>query len=67
MKPVDLSTGRPCGAFDEPGHYVLKGYLITLPDGYECRMAPDKTRADLYAAANHGTVEPLFVRRELPR
>ena len=64
MQPIDSTTGLPCGAPVHTGMVdVLKGYLVTLPDGYECRMGPDKTRADLYAAANHGTIEPLFVRR----
>ena len=64
MQPIDANTGRPSGStVHTAGVDVIKGYLVTLPDGYECRMAPDKTRADLYAAANHGTVEPLFVRR----
>lgn len=42
---------------------VVVGYLVTLPDGHECRLGPDRTRADLYAARNHGVVEEMFVRR----
>jgi hypothetical protein len=42
---------------------VIVGYLVTLPDGYECRMPADKTRAELYAAKNHATIEPMYVRR----
>ena len=42
---------------------VVKGYLVTHPDGYEARLGPDLTRAEIYAAQQHGTLEPLFVRR----
>lgn len=42
---------------------VLVGYLVTHPDGYQVRLAPDRTRAELYAARQHATLEPMFVRR----
>lgn len=42
---------------------VVVGYLVTLPGGHECRLGPDRTRADLYAARNHGVVEEMYVRR----
>jgi hypothetical protein len=42
---------------------LVKGYLVTMRDGHECRLGPDKTRAELYAAQNHALVEPLFVSR----
>lgn len=45
---------------------VLVGYLVTHADGYEARIGPDRTRADLYAERNHATVEPMFVRRAAP-
>lgn len=42
---------------------LLVGYLVTHADGYEARIGPDKTRAELYAARNHATIEPMFVKR----
>lgn len=42
---------------------VLVGYLVTHADGYEARVGPDRTRAELYAARNHATIEPIYVRR----
>lgn len=54
----------PATAEAAQGHLVIVGYLVTLPDGYECRLGPDETRARLYAARNHsGKVEPMYVRR----
>lgn len=50
------------GANDSAGE-VLVGYLVTHADGYEARLGPDRTRADLYAARNRATIEPMFVRR----
>jgi hypothetical protein len=42
---------------------IVVGYLVTLPDGHECRMPADKTRVELYAAKNHATIEPIYVKR----
>jgi hypothetical protein len=42
---------------------VIKGWLVTLPDGHECRLGPDETRARNYAAQNHATLEPMYVQR----
>lgn len=50
------------GANDSAGE-VLVGYLVTHADGYEARIGPDRTRAELYAARNRATIEPMFVRR----
>lgn len=44
---------------------VLVGWLVTLPDGFETRMGPDKARATHYAAQQHATMEPMFVFRPL--
>lgn len=55
------SPDAPDGTID-----VLVGYLVTHADGYEARIGPDRTRADLYAARNRATLEPMFVRREVP-
>ncbi len=64
MIPVDLTTGLQCGQEPRDGTVeVVVGYLVTLPDGHECRMPPDKTRAELYAAKNHATIEPMYVKR----
>ena len=66
MKPVDLTTGLPCGIDtpEIPGTVeVLVGYLVTFPDGHECRLGPDRTRAEIYAAKQHATLEPTFVIR----
>lgn len=46
---------------------VLVGYLVTHPDGYEARLGPDRTRAELYAARNRAMLEPMFVRRPAAR
>jgi hypothetical protein len=54
----------PAVAEAGPRRLVVVGYLVTLPDGYECRLGPDETRARLYAARNHsGKVEPMYVLR----
>jgi hypothetical protein len=42
---------------------IIVGYLVTLPDGYECRLGPDYTRALHYAAQQHGKIEAMFVER----
>ena len=44
---------------------VIVGYLVTHADGYEARVGPDRTRAELYAARNHATLEPMYVRRPI--
>jgi hypothetical protein len=49
------------------GQPVLVGWLVTLPGGHECRLGPDKARADHYAAQQHGTIEAMFVWREAGR
>ena len=46
---------------------VLVGYLVTHADGYEARIGPDRMRAELYAARNRATIEPMFVRRHAAR
>lgn len=64
MIPVDTTTGLQSGLEVHTGTLdVLVGYLVTHADGFECRLAPDKARAELYAARNHATLEPMFVRR----
>lgn len=45
---------------------IVVGYLVTHADGYEVRLDKDRTRADLYAARNHATIEPMYVKRPLP-
>jgi hypothetical protein len=64
--PVDLTTGQACGS--EPNYgdtvgLVLVGYLVTHHDGFQARLGPDKTRAELYAVRNHATLEALYVQR----
>lgn len=54
------------GANDSAGD-VLVGYLVTHADGYEARLGPDRTRAELYAARNRAMLEPMFVRRPAAR
>lgn len=64
---ADVGTPAIAGAEAAQGQLVIVGYLVTLPDGYECRLGPDETRARLYAARNHsGKVEPMYVRRAAP-
>ena len=43
---------------------IVKGYLVTLRDGHECVLRNDKAHAELYAAQNHSTAEPMYVRRQ---
>lgn len=45
---------------------VVVGFLIPHADGYQVRIGPDRTRAELYAARNHATLEPMYVRRCAP-
>ena len=54
------------GANDSAGE-VLVSYLVTHADGYEARLGPDRTRAELYAARTRATIEPMFVRRHAAR
>lgn len=62
--PRDVLTGLQSGPPAAVGPAdVLVGYLVTLADGYQVRFEADRTRAALYAARNHGTIEPMFVRR----
>jgi hypothetical protein len=51
-----------------PAVEVVVGYLVTLPDGHECRLGPDRTRAEVYATQNRAAlIEPIYVkRRSLP-
>lgn len=65
--PIDTATGLQAGSPVHDGTIdVLVGYLVTHQDGYQARIGPDRTRADLYAARNHATVEAMYVRREVP-
>ena len=66
--PIDSATGLQSGQEPHTGATeVLVGYLITHGDGFEARLGPDRTRAELYAAKSHATLEPMFVRRNAPR
>lgn len=63
--PIDPATGLQAG---DPVHIgkalVVKGWLVTLPDGHETRLGPDETRARLYAVQQRAVrVEALFVMR----
>lgn len=61
---IDTTTGLRSGGPVHTGTVeVVVGWLVTLADGHECRLGPDETRAKLYAAQQHGTAEPMFVRR----
>lgn len=65
--PIDTATGLQSGGEVHTGQVeVLVGYLVTHADGYEARVGPDRTRAELYAARNHATLEPMYVRRARP-
>jgi hypothetical protein len=62
--PIDTVTGLQAGGEVHDGaRAVVVGYLVTHGDGYQARMGPDKARAELYAARNHATLEPMYVRR----
>ena len=64
MIPIDTATGLQSGSPVHTGQVdVLVGYLVTHADGYQVRIGPDRTRAELYAARNHATLEPMYVRR----
>lgn len=64
MIPIDTTTGLQDGPAPHGGLVeVVVGYLITHADGFEARLAPDRTRAELYAVRNHATIEAMFVRR----
>ena len=41
----------------------IVGYLVTHANGFEARLGPDRTNAELYAARNRGTLEPMYVLR----
>jgi hypothetical protein len=63
--PIDTATGRQGGSEVHRDRVpVLKGWLVTLPDGFERQMGPNKELADRYARQQRGTLEALFVFRE---
>lgn len=62
MDPGRIVSAQPI----DTGIEVVVGYLVTHPDGYEARLGPDETLAQLYAARNRGRIEPMFVRRSAP-
>jgi len=64
-RPIDTTTGLQCGPDVFDGSVlVVKGWLVTLPDGFECRLGPDETRAQNYAVQQRATsIEPMYVRR----
>lgn len=67
MIPIDTATGRQAGSEVHTGLVdVLVGYLVTHADGYQVRIGPDRTRAEMYAVRNHATLEPMYVRRCAP-
>jgi hypothetical protein len=64
-----ISSGEVLGVNDHMPNTidVIVGYLITLPDGFQCRLGPDLTRAQNYATQQHArSLEPMFVRRSRP-
>jgi hypothetical protein len=64
MMPRDTATGLQDGSAAHADRVpVLVGWLVTLPNGFETRMGPDKARADHYAAQQHGIIEAMFVWR----
>ena len=63
-RPIDTTTGLQAGGQVHTGTVeVVVGWLVTLADGHECRLGPDDTPARIYAAQQHGTAEPMYVRR----
>jgi hypothetical protein len=66
MKPVDLSTGLPCGTETRDNVPVLVGWLATHADGTQARLGLDRAKANHYAATHHATLEAMFVWRDLP-
>lgn len=65
MNPIDTSTGLQAGSPVHGGHVeVVVGYLVTLPNGYACRLGPDLGRAQHYAAEQRAvSLETMYVRR----
>lgn len=66
--PIDTTTGLQSGGAVRTGPVeVLVGYLVTHADGFEARLAADRTRAENYVMQHHGTkLEPMYVRRPGP-
>ena len=49
-------------------HEAVVGYLVTLPNGYACRLGPDLGRAQHYAAEQRAvSIEVMYVRRDGPQ
>ena len=62
MIPIDTATGLQAGSPVHTGAVdVLVGYLATHANGYAARLGPDRARAELYAAQQRATLEPMFV------
>ena len=54
------------GLTDNQEADVVVGYLVTLPDGFECRLGPDLTRAQNYAVQQRALrIEAMVVRRKI--
>lgn len=66
--PIDTATGAQSSSpvhFAAAGDDVIVGYLVTLPDGFTCRLGPDKTRAMMYYANQRAmSIEAMYVKRE---
>ena len=65
MKPIDLTTGLPCGTEVKHRVPVLCGWLATHTDGTQARLGLDKAKADHYASTHHATLEGMYVFRPL--
>jgi len=63
--PIDTATGQRSGNDVHLDYIeVVVGYHVTLPDGFVCRMAPDRTRAENYAIQQRAVLlEPMYVKR----
>jgi hypothetical protein len=64
-----IFSGEVLGVIDHMPNTidVIVGYLITLADGFQCRLGPDLARAQNYATQQHArSLEPMFVRRFKP-
>jgi hypothetical protein len=64
MHPIDTATGEQAGCAPNDMTEVIVGYLVTLPNGYQCRLINDLGRAQKYAADQRAvSIERMYVRR----
>lgn len=64
---IEMGTDKPRPRNRPKKDRAMKhpAFLVENPDGYRAVVLNDRTKAELMAAQNHGTVEPLVRQRDV--